>query len=66
MGCRDGVVNQCALQGEGTFPFSADGRGAVWEITAFFSPKKWLFQKSEGVSLNFSPVSTGVPAVQAE
>lgn len=29
VGCRDGAVNQCALQKEGTFPFSADGRGAV-------------------------------------
>lgn len=39
VGCRDGAVNQCALQKEGTFPFSADGRGAVWEIIAFFPPK---------------------------
>lgn len=27
VGCRDGAVNQCALQKEGTFAFSADGRG---------------------------------------
>lgn len=37
VGCRDGAVNQCALQKEGTFAFSADGRGTVWEMIAFFS-----------------------------